>query len=1094
MAHLKSPRSLSACSAAKLPEGRRRVSLARLLSGISRGASALLLSFNANSAHAQAVIGTPSIQFGIETVIRDAPTSTDTVVVSDAEALLDWQSTSPDGIFLPQGATLNFTGGSGRPSGFTVLNRVASAVAGGPLSISGTVASDSGAKVWFYNPGGWAVGPTGRFDVGSLVLSALPVTVDPSTDTVSRLLGDKGEIRFGQASDPAASVSLASGAQINAAFAAGSYVALVAPRVVQGGTVQVDGSTAMIAAEAATLTINNGLFDIIVDSGSTDAVGIEHTGTTTGPDSVSGGPDHRIHIVAVPKNQAMTAMISGSLGYAAAQSASVVNGSVVLSAGYNVAGGSADETTAVGQNASLAISNLSATGDVRGYAASSVDLDATTGNVAFAADALFRARGDVNADVASGHQLSTGGTLDLLSGNGAGAGNITITVASGGSLVTGSDFTAESSATAPIITDPENGDALLADSIGAAATAGDVTIAVNDGDFAVGGTMTLRSRAQGGVGAVSAGQASAGTVSFIAVQPDPAGPIRNFSFGDVLLTSTANDEFTGGPPSPQAGAAASSGDVTFRVDGGVFASGALQVQSIASAIFGTDPAPGTTSAGAVDVSLANGADDFSADSFLVGNAAITQSGGGVALGDVGLAFDGAALFMGAGNIDLFSYTQGGSGLPNLVSLDLTNGASVDAPFGNVFINAGASDSPQNLVSGNVAITLDNASLTLSDVFVSTYASVVESGLNAVGGDVTLTVRNGATFSTAGTASISSYASGGDGADGGDGTGGNVRAFLDNATINVGTLSIDSTGAAGTRTSAGGRSGRGFGGMASYTQTGAQSIFGGDLSLTAFGDGRGDESLPDGPVRFGRQAGSGALGLGGTATASISDGLFNAGFVGISADALGGGGFNVAGAAPGVGGNGTGGRASVLLSGGSVTTNTLRVGADGYAGNGADQNTVLGIAAGKGGDGTGGTGTVALSGGELAVENLLLSADGNLSLNAGEGSFTYYGVGGRAIAPGAVAGNGGNGRGGSALLEMTGGTLVSTLAPNGPAPRVVVSALAEGGRGGAVQSPTINTGATSGSGAQAAAATRASIMNPGFSTQSGSKWTPPVWAA
>ena len=68
------------------------------------------------------------------------------------------------------------------------------------------------------------------------------------------------------------------------------------------------------------------------------------------------------------------------------------------------------------------------------------------------------------------------------------------------------------------------------------------------GDFAVGGTMTLRSRAQGGVGAVSAGQASAGTVSFIAVQPDPAGPIRNFSFGDVLLTSTANDEFTGAMP------------------------------------------------------------------------------------------------------------------------------------------------------------------------------------------------------------------------------------------------------------------------------------------------------------------------------------------------------------------------------------------------------------------------------------------------------------------------------------------------------------------------------------------------------------------
>lgn len=76
--------------------------LARLLAGISTGSAALILAAAPTSVRAQAVVGTPTIQFGIETVIRDSATKTDTVLVTADEALLDWDATGTDGVFLPE--------------------------------------------------------------------------------------------------------------------------------------------------------------------------------------------------------------------------------------------------------------------------------------------------------------------------------------------------------------------------------------------------------------------------------------------------------------------------------------------------------------------------------------------------------------------------------------------------------------------------------------------------------------------------------------------------------------------------------------------------------------------------------------------------------------------------------------------------------------------------------------------------------------------------------------------------------------------------------------------------------------------------------
>ena len=104
------------------------------------------------------------------------------------------------------------------------------------------------------------------------------------------------------------------GAQINA-VEPDSYVALVAPRVEQGGTVRVDGSAAYVAAEQATLTMNQGLFDIQVETGTSDANGIVHTGETSGPANTVAGDNHSIYMVAVPKDQALNMLLGGTVGF-----------------------------------------------------------------------------------------------------------------------------------------------------------------------------------------------------------------------------------------------------------------------------------------------------------------------------------------------------------------------------------------------------------------------------------------------------------------------------------------------------------------------------------------------------------------------------------------------------------------------------------------------------------------------------------------------------------------------------------------------------------------------------------------------------------
>ncbi|HEV2866486.1 MAG TPA: histidine kinase, partial [Allosphingosinicella sp.] len=317
-----------------------------LLLSCAVGAASLLMARPA-PAPGQAINGTYTPVAG--NLTRTTGPNTETITVSptfndSTTAIINWTANAPvtgtSWDFLPQGNTVTFQGAVGRD--FAVLNRVLIPV---PIEFNGRVVSQlqqagggtaRGGTVIFTNAAGIVVGPTAVFDVGNLVLSTLSVTTTDESGYGPYFNPSDLSFTLGSG-DPHATVETLAGAQINAP-ADGSYFAMVAPRVVHGGTATVNGSTAYVAAEAVELRINNGLFDIIVGTGSDNPDPLTHTGTTGGPASTGAGDNQRIYMVAVPKNQAITALLSGNVGFDAATDVTVENGEIILSAGYSVFG------------------------------------------------------------------------------------------------------------------------------------------------------------------------------------------------------------------------------------------------------------------------------------------------------------------------------------------------------------------------------------------------------------------------------------------------------------------------------------------------------------------------------------------------------------------------------------------------------------------------------------------------------------------------------------------------------------------------------------------------------------------------------------
>ena len=339
--------------------------------------------------------------------------TTETITISAPKAVIDWSASQAD--FLPSGNVATFLGSG--VSDFTVLNRINAD--GQQIQLNGTVlgrlqdqANTPAGKIWFYSPGGILVGGTAVFDVGGLVLTA--------NDPVGFANSTTGFGQFTANAESNASVIVSPGANIGAT-PANSYVALVAPRVEQRGTVNVNGAAAYVAAQQVTMTLNQGLFDIAIDLGTEDPNGIVHTGVTTGPVSTGVTDHHRIYMVAVPKNEALTMLLGGTVGFGPASATTAISdrGEVILSAGYDVNEGVPEEDGTVPAPLFTRSSVSAASLDIDGlYYGTSVDmiasgLAAVHGTVA--APAITVTSADI--DVADGGSLGVFGVTELITLN-----------------------------------------------------------------------------------------------------------------------------------------------------------------------------------------------------------------------------------------------------------------------------------------------------------------------------------------------------------------------------------------------------------------------------------------------------------------------------------------------------------------------------------------------------------------------------------------------------------------------------------------------------------------------------------------------------
>ena len=291
-------------------------------------------------AAAQASLGTPTGVAG--TVSRSTGANSETISIQSPSAIINW---APDDVaaqgtidFLPTGNVATFTNSVSNDN-FVVLNRIIPVNPKRVVALNGTVISQLqnsgntaiGGTVAFYSPGGILIGAKAVIDVGGLLLT----TIDPALDAGNEFfVGNRYDLS--KSVDPASFITVEAGASIKA-LEQNSYVAMASPRILQQGNIQVNGAAAFVAAEAVALTINNGLFDIEVATGSSSALNtLIHEGTTGGPSSTGAGDNHRLYMVAVPKNSAITALLSGSAGFDAAADAAIVNGEIILSAGRDV--------------------------------------------------------------------------------------------------------------------------------------------------------------------------------------------------------------------------------------------------------------------------------------------------------------------------------------------------------------------------------------------------------------------------------------------------------------------------------------------------------------------------------------------------------------------------------------------------------------------------------------------------------------------------------------------------------------------------------------------------------------------------------------
>jgi len=1031
-------------------------------------------------------------------------TAVDRVNLLASSAIINWTTfdagaAGTEVTFLDVGGNLEFTSSL---SDYTVLNRVLTPGFDSAIRIDGDITSStfggssSGGNIWFYSAGGIVVGDTGSFDVGSLLLTTSDI--DPAD-----VINGAFDVTFTGTPDSASSIRIDGGASIRANNP-DSYVAMVAPRIEQNGTVTVNGSVAYVAAEEATMTITNGLFDIAVAVGTEDTNGIVHgeTGSTGGAASTGIADEQAIYFVAVPKNDAITMLVGGVVGYDAASSATFDNGRIILTTGdtvgvntqtvniggtnVNVSSNFVDTTVNGGPAGSVTIENIELTSTTEVFAEGSITLqsngtaddqrtvivDSFGGR---AADLSLTAGDGVNVRVTGTGIIDVAGSVSITAGDGAGNGgdiSFSTTTAGagpspfvGGTISTGGSLTLNASGrglddTGAFVNNGGNG-------IGSDGVGGNISLNIeSDGSLIVNGNLVLDSSANGGLGSVQSGSATAGSISLdmssgnLAVAGNisldasarDSGTLTTNSVADVGSSSVAGDvtvNFSGG--AIDAGALsiftfadassgsnsfvaqsndATSGNVTFNVTGGnhFFSSIDVDASSAAGQSFGSDPDAtsigGTANRGTTTISISNldSGLDIGGDLSIFASANGDTSGAtgdtvNISVLDTGTG-TGAGLIVGG---DLSVFADAEAGAPGAVS----QGAVINVSADN-----------GQLIAGGLTVSAD----AFRNVFSSNFA---RQGTEFEGGTVGIVSTNGGAISFGGFSSISANGTGGSNFDEpgqGIGRGGAISILADDGSITfTNELRLGANGFAFASSNDAGVSSQGFGGTVNITVQGTS----GSLSFADIDAGTDGTFSFDGEFVDTFFVGDGSGGVGGTTEFNVLGGTLTAADIFVTSDGEGGpGGEDPDGSTTGGlfntgdGGTGTGGQVTFNIDGGDATVTNLTVSASGSGGSGAFGSDFNGTNAGDGGDAIGGTATLNALSGTLTVTNTLsVEATGNRDSGFGR---IFGGEGGNAR--GAPGGNGGSSTGGTAVFNMTGSAVVNANA-------VVVSTQAFGGDGG-----------------------------------------------
>lgn len=1029
-----------------------RLLLASCAIGLALGAAA-----RAPQARAQSFDGT--VISAINASVTTAPGTT-RVAVTAPRAVINWQPNDTSASTAPiqfQAAPASATDGAFFTStaDYTVLNRIlpTGAATGRAISLNGRVVGEigdgsspavTGGDIWFYSPGGIAIGANATFDVGSLLLSTLDVTD-------ADLLDGNSSYSFDGALDSTAMIDVSSGATINA-LNESSYIAMIAPRVSQAGNVNVNGSATYVGAEQVTIDMAGGLFAIDITRGTTINTPIAHLGTTTGPASTGGADTHTITMVAVPRNDAITLLVGGNLGYAAA-GAGIVNGTVQIYAGYDIPNGS----TAVADNGGLA-ADIALGGTSAGAVALSSDLTArasrdiiaasdasgaffSTSNVTLLADRNasltanngFTVLGNLSvlgnraglagqARVATGSDGAFTGILDVsgdllidaqgfgAAGGGPGTGGIAeFLVTMGGASIGGQTRILANGFGGPGGGDGVGGTARLSIT-GAAADLGNVTISadglgngnannpvLNGGD-GIGGTAEL---VQGGgdllAGLIMLSANGTGGENDVSL---PGGSGGNGAGGTVRFVRNGGDFVTSGLIMSAAG---SGGAAT--ATGGDATSGDALVALTATTT--------TLPALSLDISATGGG----ATNGTNGSATGTGHAARLLVSGVGTQLDITSGLNAIADATLAGNFSTGSDLAAAgIQIEAQTGASITIDgFSNIRANATAFNINQQSGAargGSVSIGAAGGTIDFAaSAFITANAEAgdaLASGGSATGGTVTLFAYGGGALSFAASTNIEANAVGGRGDVGSNGTGGTILAFAEDGTLSFGApMIMSASGTAGFNVS-GSNPGTGTGGSVTIesraTAANLSSITLADLNASAVGLGVEDI---DGVIPTSGDAGMAA---GGNVAVNVGGGTFTAASLTLDASATGAVAAPTAGGPASTGGDALGGTAGFTLAGGTATIGTLLIDARGQGGDAADSlDLAVGALAGAG---TAGTARLAVTGGTFDVASVTLDARGL----GGDGTSSSTG--------GSSAG--GVGRGGGAILDLDYDPVIPTL--------------------------------------------------------------------